>query len=203
MKTVKPAVEKRRYFRINDIIGLSYRILGDDNNQRKLALVDAGLPSTGLFAEIDREFNQVTNTLWHENPTIAQALGLLNRKISMIAEQNLLKQKEGQSEEQYASPYNELQANISACGMAFHCTEQLQEGTRLQLSVHLKPSDISLHLFGSVIACDHLRFNTEHNYWVRINFDETNDIAREQLIQHIVQKQCAQLNEKELKPGIN
>jgi len=195
METEKSIVEKRRYFRINDVIGLSYTILGDDKNQQGLVLVDSASPSTGQFCEIDFEFNQLTNTLWHESPTIAQALGLLNRKISMIAAQN--PNPRVQNKELHATAYDDLQVNISACGMAFHCTDHLQEGTRLKLSVQLKPSDISLPLFGTVIESEPVQFNSKQSYWVRVVFDETNDITKEHLIKHMVQKQCAQLNEKE------
>jgi len=192
-KTAIPFIEKRRYFRINDVIGLSYAILRDGENPQRLKLVDSALATAILLAEIDREFNQATNILWHENPTMAQAFGLLNRKVSLLAEQSLT----AQDKDRYATSYKDLQVNISACGMAFHCTEQLEQETRLQLSVQLKPSNISLRLTGSVIACEHLRTNAQQNYWVRISFDESSDAVREQLIQHIVQKQCSQLNEKE------
>lgn len=181
--------ERRNYYRINDIVGLTYKVLGRDDNTQPSFSDSLGLSVTSLFAEIDHEFNQVTNTLWHENPTIAKALGLLNKKLSIVAAHSL--QDSGFS----IDSYEEMMVNLSGCGIAFECTENLSPGTQLQLTLVLQPSNTQLKLTGKVIACDHKPINVDKPFSVRINFDEHSN-HQEQLIQHIVQKQCAQIGSK-------
>lgn len=186
---MKQSVERRRYYRINDIVGLTYTVVETNKVIPVSPSEHLGLSLTSLLAEIDHEFNQVTNILWHENPTVSKALGLLNKKISIIAAHSL------QDEEQNIESYEEMMVNISACGIAFDGKDSLPKGTNLQLSIALKPSNIILHMMGQVIACERQPTKQEKSFSTRIVFEENNSV-QEQLIQHIVQKQCAQIGEK-------
>ena len=189
MTIMEQTAERRRYYRINDIVGLTYTVV-DTNEEIPVSPSEhLGLSLTSLLAEIDHEFNQVTNILWHESPTVGKALGLLNKKISIIAAHSL------QGEEQNIESYEEMMVNISACGIAFDCIESLPNGTNLQLSIALKPSNIILHIMGQVISCDKQSAKQEKSFSIRVVFEENNNV-QEQLIQHIVQKQCAQIGEK-------
>ena len=179
--------EKRSYYRINDLVGLAYKVLGQNEEAPSPLSGNLGLSATRLLAEIDHEFNQATNILWHENQTIAKALGLLNKKLSIIAAHSL------PDEDQHIDSYEEIMVNISGCGIAFDSAENLSIGTRLQLSILLKPSNTLLHFTGEVVASDNKSTHAEKPYSVRINFDENNS-SQEQLIQHIVQRQCAQIS---------
>ncbi|MEH6467746.1 MAG: hypothetical protein V7722_08955, partial [Porticoccus sp.] len=94
--------ERRNYYRIDDVVGLTFSVLGDDEDSFSSMSTNIELPVTNLLAEIDHEFNQATNILWHENPTIAKALGLLNKKLSIIAAHSL------QSEDLNVDSYEEM-----------------------------------------------------------------------------------------------
>jgi PilZ domain len=180
--------ERRNFYRINDVVGLTFRVLGEEDDWPSISTTFE-LPVTNLLAEIDHEFNQVANIIWHENPTVAKALGLLNKKLSIIAAHSL------QGEDQSVNSYEEMMVNISGCGMAFDCTENLAPGTRLEVTLVLLPSNAQLEITGEVITTKHLTNNTDKPYSVRVHFDEYNT-TQEQLIQHIVQKQCAQVGSK-------
>ena len=175
--------ERRSYYRIDDIVGLTYSWL--DSAEGDIAELPSNLstPLSNLFVEIDREFNQATNTLWRENPTMAQALGLLNRKISLIAANTL------PEEDRRKDSYEELMVSISGSGLAFRTLEEIPVDTRLALSLVLKPSDIHITLTGKVVGCEHSYPDTKQPYWVRISLEGNNPAAQEQLIQHVVQKQ--------------
>ena len=86
-----PITEKRSYYRINDLVGLTYRVIpsGENPTREPGEVHDMGNSLVTLLAEIDREFNQLTNILWQENPTAARSLGLLNRKLALIADHAL------------------------------------------------------------------------------------------------------------------
>lgn len=192
MSIMESNLDRRSYYRINDIVGLTYRLIDGNDPHPALPSENLGLSLTSLLTEIDHEFNQITNTLWHEHPATAKALGLLNRKLSMIAAHSL------QGEEQSIEPYDDMMVNISGCGISFKCTEQLKAGDNLQLSLVLKPSNVTLDLEGEVISCEKQLANTDKPYRIRVSFKENNS-AQEQLIQHIVQKQCAQIGEEKRK----
>lgn len=180
--------EKRSYYRINDIVGLKYsRIEEGDNNASVPAA--AQTPLTEELATIDHELNQLTNSLWLENPLLAQALGLLNRKLTLFAAHALPHEQLTPTDQ-----YQEILVSISGSGMGFNTGEQFDQGDRLSLMLALKPSNIDLRLTGVVAGCE-LMAKTQ-GYWVRVNFEPGNEAAQEQLIQHIVQRQCAQTSEQ-------
>ena len=149
-----------------------------------------------LLDEIDIKFNKISNTLWHESPAIAQALGLLNRKISLLAAQGLT------DNEQIVDIHPEMTVNMSGCGMAFQCEEALPVDSALRVTVVLKPSNIRLNFTAKVVGCENRSADAKSPYWLRIRIDEENTLAQEQLIQHIVQKQCAQIDAQKSQAGL-
>lgn len=184
--------ERRKYYRINDVVLLRYEIV--DEEPAGTGTGEGGTGSleisTGtLLAEIDRELNTSINNVWREQPVVAQALGLLNRKISVLAAQAL------DYEEADAQSYDDAMVSLSGSGIAFEAREALAVDTRLRLSIILRPSQVTLSIIGTVVSCeDHLTSSTMP-HWVRVDFDEDLQ-AQEQLIQHVVQKQGALLSER-------
>lgn len=175
--------ERRDYFRINDTIGLSYSVFDGSEENSANGTEGKKIELDSVLAEIDAKFNQAANTVWQKNPAVAEALGLLNRKISIVA----ARVPEGTDSE--AAPHQEFLANISGCGMAFHCVDPLPEGTRLNVSVVIKPSNIDVNFTATVIACEPSPESSAGKYLMRIEIDEESHLAKEQLIQHVVQKQ--------------
>lgn len=182
--------EQRRYYRINDVVMLRYRVIesgrphGGDTDH---IATEAGVSSGALLEEIDRELSQSLNAVWQESAAVAQALGLLNRKLSVIAAEAL------EYEETGAHSYEDAMVNISGCGMAFGVKVLLEKDTRLQLHLILRPSQTTLAIRGTVIGCDKRLSSAKTPYWARINFDKDQQ-TQEQLIQHVVKKQRTQLS---------
>lgn len=176
--------ERRSYFRINDIVGLTYTLL--DPGETFTPERTDGL--SGQLAEIDARFNQIENALWQQNPTVAQALGLLNSKISTLAAQ--YRQQQGHTIESF----DETEVSISGCGIAFNCLEPMPPESRLRVGVVLKPSNIVLEFTATVVACEPAIANPAGAFWMRIEIDEENHAAREQLVQHVVQKQSMSID---------
>ena len=197
--------EKRSYYRIRDCIGLSCARLdgADDGSARDRngrAMVDAtgtaattgcdlDLPLSSVLGEIDRKFNRLVNSLWLEHPPIAEALGLLNRKLAVVAAQVL--REEGRASESY----EEALVSLSGSGMGFDSPEPYPEGTRLRLCLALTPSCVRLELTGVVAGCEAVVGAARPQHWVRVAFESGNEAAQEQLIQHVVQRQCAQIHD--------
>lgn len=187
---MKPVTEKRSFYRIEDLVGLSCSLIEGDASPAEQGSGVTNALGGGLFAEIDREFNRVTNILWQENPVIAQALGLLNQKISTLAASAL------PDSDERGHMHEESMVSLSGSGIGFHSTDHFPEGARLRLSLSLRPSNIGLTVTGIVKGCEPSPESPGHSYWVRVNFEEGNEAAQEQLIQHVVQRQCAQIQER-------
>ena len=187
---VAPLAERRKYYRINDVVMLRYEILDSSPAVTELTSGESGLEvSTGtLLAEIDRELNQAINTVWQDSPVIAQALGLLNRKVSIVAAQAIA------YEESDVQSYDDTMVNLSGCGIAFESRSEIAPETRLRLSVILRPSQVMLSIAGTVVGCEERLSSSNMPFWVRVQFDD-DAMAQEQLIQHVVQKQGALLSE--------
>jgi hypothetical protein len=192
---VKSVNEKRSYYRIKDIVGLSYTVVEAGAAESSQGMPDLDAPLASLLAEIDRDFNKVTNVLWQENPIVAKALGLLNRKLALVASHSLPATEQAGSES-----YEEMVVSLSGSGLGFDCPEPLPAGTKLALVLVLKPSNICLRLNGTVTGLEIREEEDTATHWVRVAFDEGDDAAREHLIQHIVQRQSVQIVQGELVP---
>lgn len=184
------STERRKYYRINDVVLLRYEVIPKSPDGEHFAEETGGLEiSTGsLLAELDRELNKSINAVWRENPMVAQTLGLLNRKISVIAAQAL------EYEEAGVHSYDSSMVNLSGCGIAFEGRHALEPGTRLQLSIILKPSQVTLSIAGTVVSSEDRLSSASMPFWIRVDFDDDLQ-AQEQLIQHVVQKQGALLSD--------
>ncbi|MEZ5529459.1 MAG: PilZ domain-containing protein [Porticoccaceae bacterium] len=171
--------ERRRYYRIDDLVGLSYRQM--DEARPSVTVGDhSQLPVDMLLTELDRELNQAINLCWQQNPLQASALGLLNKKLSLIASQipDLTSNE---------SPGDETQVNISGCGMAFDSPSAVVAEDRLLLCVTLRPSNTQLKLQARVVDCTTDGQNRHETFRIRVEFENC-EAAQEMLIQHIVQK---------------
>ena len=178
--------ERRRYFRINDTIGLSYSLLDAAANDTASSAQDVGITASHVLAKIDRELNGLINVLWRENPTTAKVLGLLNRKIEVLTDEII-----GEEREVIERDQRDTKVNISGCGIAFNCDERLTAGQVLRLYITLKPANTHLVIDGQVVACEANADHPDHPFHLRISFTEEETAAQEALIQHIVQRQFA------------
>lgn len=179
---MKQGTERRNYYRIDDTIGLSYRQPNTADSHSSVNPSHKEMPLTALLAEIDREFNQTTNLLWQENPLVAQALGLLNKKLSMVAALNLSENSTS------IDSYENIMVNISGCGMAFDSPSAIQPSTQLALTIVLKPANSHLEMLATVVDCTPINQAGEDTHRIRVQF-LGNGTAQEELIQHIVQRQ--------------
>lgn len=180
--------ERRSYFRIDDVIGLSYVVLEDGETFVAPGESEHELAFTHLLRDLDTQFNRAANTVWQTNPSGAHALGILNQKLNLIAKHYL------PSETQPLEPFEEQYANISGSGMSFRSPTEMAIDTRLRVSAMLKPSNIQVHFTAEVVTCELVQDMPDKSYLVRITINEQDEAAREQLVQHVVQKQSQQWN---------
>lgn len=178
-------IERRRYFRINELVGIAYEVIKSniiDENEKTAYTPDLLELATAQDLKIDKLLKEVSVS----DPKIAELLSLINQKLERVT--NYLN-VEAPLVKRIANKVQE--ANLSACGMAFNNHELFICGTRLQLELTLYPSEEKITTEGIVIGCDKLE-DTE-SYYCRIDFLGMEERTQEKLIQYIVQSQSAQL----------
>jgi hypothetical protein len=181
--------DRRRYFRINDWVGLSYRLLDENSSKMSTDGDNIQISSTQVVKALDRELAAALNVLWQSNPAAANVIGLLNKKLDFIAAELELDYFAGG-----LIIHEQTQVNISACGIAFESEEPFNPGQVLELNLLLKPVNTKLKLQGCVNACDRLAADNSKPYLLRLDFVSTDTHVREELIQHIVRRQSMQLS---------
>ncbi|MFT7490436.1 MAG: hypothetical protein ACI80S_000017 [Pseudohongiellaceae bacterium] len=177
---------RRRFFRITDAIHVAYEIIDEaatletfaaDHNE---TMIDA----VAFINQHNESISQTLSELGESSPLAAKAITALNDKINtlltLLELDNIIIHKKLQRVES---------ASVSACGIAFPIADTIAAGTRLKLMMRLEPSNIKLNTIGCVIDCNVLG---EESY-LRVEFVEMNDVDREHLIQHIMQRQGALL----------
>ena len=178
--------ERRRYFRINETVGIAYHFLtGEENSPPTSGKAPDALE---LVAAQDREIERLMIELSHESPTVARLIALFNQKLERIVNHLTL-----ESELLGRIAHRIKEANISACGIAFDNDEPVELGARLSLELTLYPSEQHVTCHGIVVDC---QTTDEGSWYLRIDFYSMSEQTQETLIKHIVQCQSAQLKKE-------
>lgn len=170
--------ERRRYFRINDTVKLSYQVL--DKHSHKTLDEDR----FDLIAEQDRRMEVLIAELKHQHPKLIELIALLNQKFERIVDID--------NTQPSALAYHARDVNISACGLSFSENDAIAIGSHLQLFL-LLTSGQKLTLEGLVVDC---HTGPKGGFVWRVDFLYLSEATQEQLIQHIVQRQSAQLSQR-------
>ncbi len=177
--------DRRRYFRINDIVGLSYRLVEPGELDVQDEAENVQIAAAEILRSIDRELTNALNAMWQSNPTAANAIGLLNKKMDVLAAEMDLDYAQIKGLEMKTQ-----HVSISACGIAFECKDSFNVGQSLQLDILLKPANTHVKTMGRVLDCTRTE---EGHFFLRVDFDSIDSSVQEQLIQHIVRRQSSQL----------
>lgn len=175
--------EKRRYFRINETIGLTYEVL---DHKREMAKPDRSTDIWDLMSEQDQKIQKLLIEVEEESPVVAALVAAFNQKLERVVHQLIM---ESRLLDKVASRVKEV--SISACGLGFVADSCIEKGARLRLELQLFPSGAKIHTHGRVVACDAIK----NAYYWRVEFFDMRQSEQERLIQHIVQRQSAQLKE--------
>jgi PilZ domain. len=185
--------ERRRYFRIDECIGIGYEALDHRLHTQGMAEPgEAGEQLTNILDVIEQQDEQIEHLLTEledENPKVTEIIRLFNQKLERVVNHLLMDSK---TISRIAHKVKE--ANLSACGIGFVNNEQIGVGENLNLQLKLSPGDLEIETNGRVVSCEP-NFDGESYYW-RIDFFGMNKSNQEALIQHIVRTQSSQLKNK-------
>ena len=182
-------IERRRYFRVTDLVGISYRFLSGDESD----LATQAQPATlrNLLAQMDEQIAVLLQSLRHREPDVHQLLNLFNQKINLAFGHGLADkdQENGQS-------MRACRVNISASGIGFPSPDKASLNQHIELDLTLFPSNIRMRLIAAVISCDEYALPEDENrYLIRADFVNIADADQELLVQHVIKRQAMQLKE--------
>ena len=186
--------ERRRYFRIDDSMGVAYRCIGSEEAK---AFVKQSQDQNGAFdlaANFDNRIQTLLDTCKIQAPVAAELIDLMNKKLNFV-----IAQMDVDSELMHQIAYSLKQVNVSACGMAFANEDMLEKGQLLQLDIMLHPSELHISAMAQVVECSPLGVDEAEDgksCFVRVDFTEVNSNDQELLIQHIVKRQSEILKQK-------
>lgn len=172
--------DRRRFFRIDDHIGVSYRVVDESE------LIGQTQPPRqsdifSLLNDLDKTITQELSELQLRDPKMAVLLDAFDRKLSALVNQleidNYLVQR---------IAHKVRQVNISACGMGLQIEEPLKEGDLVMIDLVLIPGNVNIFTYGRIISSESV--NDKETY-VRMDFFGMSPTDQELLIQHIVRRQ--------------
>ncbi len=186
MNDAVSASDRRRFFRINDNVGVNYRRLKESElNQHIEELANPG-DSLSIIADCNKQIESLMSQLAIKEPLMTQLVGVMNKKMNWVIQQLELETRLTQS---LAHKIQEV--NISACGMALTTEEPMESGAVLDLELMLLPGRYLLHCHGIVV--DTVAVNDGDGFHTRVDFSGMCSEDQELLIQHIVKRQGALL----------
>ncbi len=178
--------ERRRYFRINETVGIAYQLLDTEKEDHPLGNMPDVLE---LVSKQDKQIERLLLEVEEEHPKVAELITVFNQKLERVVSQLML---ESQLVDRIAQRVKE--ANISACGIAFSTDEAIDLGACLTLELTLYPSDKAIQTKAIVVGCEPA---PEGDLWFwRLDFFNMSEKAQETLIQHIVQRQSQQIKDR-------
>ena len=190
--------EKRRFYRIDDSVSLSYKTISEDDLDDAIASlkVSSGRRHKllGSLAEIDGRINALLPDIDDQLPEVATVLKLLNRKVHIIGQ--MLGSEESGEGEQDVIPRPTHKISLSASGVSFHAPDSVRVHDCLELSLTLFPEYYFVKAFGRVVTCrDALPSSPDFNKLVAVDFIFLNDDDQDYIMSHVLKKQSEQLRE--------
>lgn len=184
--------ERRRFFRIDDEIGLEYDLISEEeylNAPEELAQTkQTAFSLRAEFATLNNEINPTLNSIRNVHPEIGQYLDFLNSKIDTISSRLLEEEIENLEE-------NICTANISASGIAFKPEKPLTDNQPLRLRIILLPEKIGVVIFGRVQ--EKLRSaEQKDNNIICIDFEHIRYDDQELMIKHNLNRQMQLLRKR-------
>ena len=188
------AEERRRFFRINDDVGISWRKLGTEEAKAFARQTREQSGQFDLASNFDNRIQTLIDACKIQTPLAAELIDLLNKKMNFI-----IQQMDVDSELIHRIAFTQQVVNISACGIAFPCDSALKKNDYVQLDLQLLPSQLQLVVLAKVVDCNKLpedQMVDGQTHFLRLNFDEIGSNDQEMLIQHIVKRQSSQLKQQ-------
>ena len=186
---IKQNSERRRYFRVTDLVGLRYQLLSED--QQSLAIQAKPGSLKELLKELDAQILTSLAIVQSSHTEVYRVLDLLNQKINLALNSEQLIENEALEHSGLIS------VNLSACGIAFSAEHSAALNQYIAIELTLYPNNTRMNLMAAVIGCDqYLEEDGKTRYLLRANFVDISDASQELLVQHVIKRQAQQLKQQ-------
>ena len=179
--------ERRRFFRIQDIVGIKTEVIPQKEIQQKLKQFWDDQHQYSLRNEFNFELEQHQADLRHiksSMPEVGRYLEILQKQLDMLTEKIL------QGEDEFIN--EEKRVNLSAQGISFYSEEVVHPGEIVEMNLKLLPGHQKIVIFSKVIHC-HKDKDTHDKYRVALDFEHIHEADREILVKHVHGKQLRAL----------
>ncbi len=193
-------MERRRFFRIQESVGLSYRVLSEGEAAALATALRDGGGGIDYAANFDNRIRSLLGALRVQSEVAAELLELINRKLNLVISQLSL---DAEAIQQLA--FDMRQVSISACGLGCEVEQPLPAGAPVRLDLLLEPGDLRVTVLARVVACETLEAEAKVDpealepparWFLRLDFEVINTHDQELLIQHVVRRQSSQLRQR-------
>ncbi len=178
--------ERREFFRIDDTIQVSYRLLDAAELSKRIAAIEQGIEGSFTIMTRMQAISQHLSASLHRieqrDPDIADYLKALDEKVNLLGQSFL-----AEDTEMIGQPTKAV--NLSAGGIALDSKESLEIGSQLEIKLLLLPSLSGVVAFGDVVGVIPTQENEGYPYRLRINFSHIREVDRDALIRHILRRQ--------------
>lgn len=185
--TAEDSAERRNFFRIDDSVSMSYQQITEQELDEHIGNMEMELEGNftvmGSIASINQNMAGIMHRIEGDEPDIAAYLKAINNKIDILG--RALLSTTNDLTEQPAQP-----VNLSASGMAFYTSNQIDAGAILELRLLLMPSFTGIINFCEVVGCDLVDDAGDgFGYFTRVNFTHMREKDRDLLIRHVIKRQ--------------
>jgi len=186
------AMERRNFFRVDDSVSMGYQIVSQEDIPDRIEdmEVEGNFTVMSGIASINQNMAGIMHRIEDQDQDVAAYLKAINNKIDILG-RALLASDNGLTE-QPAQP-----VNLSASGLAFYTSVQLDAGMFLELKLLLMPSFTGIITFGEVVGSDPVDEPVNgFDYLTRVNFMHMQEKDRDLLIRHIIKRQSEALRRR-------
>lgn len=179
--------ERRRFFRIDDIVSLKAEAVDKESIPEKL---EKFWNDQHAFS-IRNEFNYKLEQHQADLLQIKKKMPELGRYLAILQEQlDILTDKIIQDEDKFTEL--EKQVNLSAQGISFVTDEMVNTDDIVELHLKLSPGRQKIVLFARVISCEPVE-DEGGMYNISLDFEHIHEADREILVKHVHGKQLTAL----------
>lgn len=187
--------ERRRYFRVDVEMILSYKPISQEEMQKNSLLLNTSSvehpDSHKLFITLESDLQEAIARLPKNQAEIANIVTLLNRKLNLLSQGGPVP-----STQETIMDLPPQMVNLSACGLAFKSAHPVNLGEAIEFELVLLPEQAYIMGYGMVISCEQKPLSpthdgpSKHPYRVGIDFKALRDDDMERIIQHIMRKEA-------------
>lgn len=190
-------VQRRNYYRIDDNIQFSWRVVTEEEKQQALSTMvsNSNQSDENRFLQLENQIQESLANLRTYNPELSKIIDLINSKVNQLSVE-----MPGSLPEHSLMKSNPQVVNIGIKGMAFDTPHTCHQGQSVFVEMILSTSHAYLALWAKVVACEPIA-NKNGMHRVSLEFDVITSKEMECLSQHIMRLDAEQTQQRKSKPA--